>query len=78
MENDKKLICVICGEPWEPAYKNRCECGGFCTWGYEKGGKPSSWTVTEKGLTPNPPPKKKSLWKNLFSIGKEKNKKNNG
>jgi hypothetical protein len=39
----KGLVCVICGEPWEPEYKNRCECGSFCTWGYEKGGKMLSW-----------------------------------
>jgi hypothetical protein len=56
-KNEEKLVCVICGEPWEP-YKNRCDCGGFCTWGHEKGGKPSSWTVTEKGWIPNPQPKK--------------------
>lgn len=37
------LVCVLCGEPWEPGYKNRCECGGFCTWGPSKGAQPSSW-----------------------------------
>lgn len=37
------LVCVLCGEPWEPMVKNRCECGGFCTWGPAKGAKPSSW-----------------------------------
>jgi len=50
---ERPLICVLCGEPWEPGYKNLCECGGFCTWGYEKGGKALSWR--EDG-SPNPPP----------------------
>jgi hypothetical protein len=49
------LVCVICGEPWEPPIKNRCECGGFCTWGYAKGADPLSWHKTEGGLVPNPP-----------------------
>jgi len=47
------LVCVCCGAPWEPAVKNRCECGGFCTRGYSKGGRALSWR--DDG-TPNPPP----------------------
>jgi hypothetical protein len=47
-------VCVLCGEPWEPSIKNRCECGGFCTWGPAKGAQPSSWT--EDGQ-PRPVPK---------------------
>jgi hypothetical protein len=38
-------VCVLCGAPWAPAVKNRCECGGFCTWGPAKGAPPSSWTA---------------------------------
>jgi hypothetical protein len=51
------LVCVLCGRPWEQ-HANRCECGGFCTWGTEKGGKPSSWDIAENGnWTPKAPPK---------------------
>jgi hypothetical protein len=58
MEEDyDNLVCVLCGELWEPEYKNLCECGGFCSWGYEKGGKMLSWgnyddssTLQEKSL----------------------------
>jgi hypothetical protein len=46
---DYDPVCVICGEPWEPAIKNRCECGGFCTWGPAKGAEPDSWVKDEKG-----------------------------
>ena len=49
---ETNLVCVICGNPWEPSFKNRCECGGFCTWGYEKGGDPLSWN---KNGTPKMP-----------------------
>ena len=57
-EEEKVLVCVLCGEPWEPFFKNRCECGGFCTWGDKKGGPPSSFDVTEDGKwIPKPPPK---------------------
>jgi len=53
-----QLVCVLCGRPWTPGCKNRCECGGFCTWGEKKGGKPSSWNVSETGKwTPKPVPK---------------------
>ena len=50
------LVCVLCGRPWLPEVKNLCECGGFCSWGEKQGGDPSSWTVTEQGWIPNPPP----------------------
>jgi hypothetical protein len=62
-------VCVLCGRPWLPSVKNRCECGGFCTWGKAKGEKPASWhkSRTGKGIgavaglppdyVPNPPPK---------------------
>lgn len=57
-EEKKQLICVLCGKPWEPGYKNVCECGGSCSWGYEMG-KPLSWTVMPDGSSvPNPPPAK--------------------
>jgi len=56
-KEEKELVCVLCGKPWVPKFKNRCECGGFCTWGEEKGGNPSSWNVTEKGWIPKPAPK---------------------
>lgn len=57
MSNAEGLVCVLCGEPWEPAVKNRCECGGFCTWGEAKDGPPSSWDVSvDGGWTPKPPP----------------------
>ena len=51
------LVCVLCGSPWLPEIKNRCECGGMCSWGKKKGGLPSSWEVHEDGSwTPKPPP----------------------
>lgn len=43
----KKLICVLCGRDWIP-YLNLCECGGFCTWGFEPM-KPESYHIDEKG-----------------------------
>ena len=52
---ETNLVCVICGDPWEPAFKNLCECGGFCSWGYEKGGvalswgDPKNWDKNKKG-----------------------------
>ncbi len=49
-------VCVLCGEPWEPSVKNRCECGGMCTWGPAKGADPDSWIVTPEGWTPKPAP----------------------
>ncbi len=56
-QNDDALVCVLCGRPWEPAVKNRCECGGFCTWGTAKDGDPDSWDVHPDGSwTPKPPP----------------------
>lgn len=54
---DKKLICVLCGKEWEPPVKNVCECGGFCSWGYEPN-KPESFIVDEDGNWHlKPPPK---------------------
>jgi hypothetical protein len=51
-------VCVICGTPWEPSFKNCCEvCGGFCTWGKAKKADPDSWIVTDKGWTPKTVPK---------------------
>lgn len=55
-DSQDELVCVLCGRPWLPGVKNRCECGGFCTWGEKQGGDPSSWTVTDEGWIPNPPP----------------------
>src|SRR5579864_1483008 len=52
-ENNKNLVCVLCGELWEPGYKNLCECGGFCTWGESKGAQPLSWN--EDGTAKAPP-----------------------
>jgi hypothetical protein len=53
----RKSICVLCGKPWLPAVKNRCECGGFCTWGYELM-EPESFTIDEEGIWHfNPVPK---------------------
>lgn len=51
------LVCVLCGRPWVPTFKNVCECGGFCSWGEAKGGSPSSWLVRDDGswaLKPTP------------------------
>ena len=45
----EEFVCVLCGEPWEPPVKNLCQCGGFCTWGHEKGGSPGSWDITPDG-----------------------------
>jgi hypothetical protein len=45
---DKKLMCVLCGSEWIPNFKNRCECGGFCTWGYELG-IPESFIIDKDG-----------------------------
>ena len=44
-KSDSELVCVLCGEPWMPEFKNRCECGGFCSWGYERGGEMLSWGI---------------------------------
>lgn len=56
-KDDREIsVCVLCGEPWLPSVKNRCECGGFCTWGAAKGAPPDSWDVTEEGWTPKPVP----------------------
>jgi len=52
LDSETKLVCVLCGEPWIE-FMNRCECGGFCTWGYEKEGDLLSWN---KDGTPKPPP----------------------
>lgn len=53
---DYDTVCVLCGRPWVPSIKNRCECGGFCTWGKEKGAEPESWEKTDKGYVPRTPP----------------------
>jgi hypothetical protein len=52
-DTKETFVCVLCGEPWATAVKNRCECGGFCTWGPAVGAKPSSWTSEGQ---PQPPP----------------------
>jgi len=41
-ERSDNLVCTLCGKPWIK-FMNRCECGGFCSWGYEKDGKMLSW-----------------------------------
>ncbi len=51
---EKKLICVLCGQEWgiENKYTNTCEnieCNGFCTWGYSPM-KPESFTIDDKGF----------------------------
>lgn len=59
MSERKKLVCVICGTPWEGP-RNVCvndECKGFCSWGEKKDGEPSSWIKTDSGYIPRPPPK---------------------
>jgi hypothetical protein len=53
-ESLEDLVCVLCGAPWEPAVKNRCECGGFCTWGKNKGAEADSWN--QDGTPKRPPP----------------------
>lgn len=42
-------VCVLCGQPWVPGFKSRCECGGFCSWGIAKGAPPDSWDVLSDG-----------------------------
>lgn len=73
MADDDKiddLVCVLCGAPWQPPIKNRCECGGFCTWGKAKDGPPSSWDIDKQGRwTPKPVPKP-SLWSRFLSLFK--------
>ena len=52
------LVCVLCGRPWIPSVKNRCQRGGMRSWGDKKGGDPSSWHRNEHGnYVPNPVPK---------------------
>lgn len=69
MENEKKLICVLCGQEWgvKCEFTNRCEnekCTGFCTWGYELN-KPESFSVDEKGnWYLNPPQYEKIILQN--------------
>ena len=53
-KEERKTICVLCGQEWGVKFKftNVCEnpdCGGFCTWGYELM-KPSidSFTIDER------------------------------
>lgn len=47
MNEEKKLICVLCGKEW-PHFQNVCSCGGFCSWGYELN-EPESFTVDKNG-----------------------------
>jgi hypothetical protein len=57
-EKERSTVCVLCGAPWHPA-RNVCKCGGFATWGKEKGGPPDSFIVNEDGSwSLRPPPKK--------------------
>lgn len=64
------LVCVLCGRWWEPGIKNKCECGGFATWGEARGADPMSWhrtkgaevgfklgTAEPDSWAPNQPPK---------------------
>ncbi len=51
-----EYVCVLCGDPWVPEVKNRCECGGFCTWGPFKGADPSSWQEVDGRWVPRPAP----------------------
>jgi|GEM_PF-5961532 len=49
---EKKLICVLCGQEWgvQNPFTNRCEnekCTGFCTWGYKQM-KPESFFIDDK------------------------------
>jgi hypothetical protein len=55
-EQDERgaLVCVLCGRPW-PMFANRCECGGFCTWGQAEGAEPTSWVREEGGYRPRMP-----------------------
>tara|TARA_R110000772_G_scaffold193804_1_gene304686 strand:- start:982 stop:1176 length:195 start_codon:yes stop_codon:yes gene_type:complete len=61
MEENKKLICVLCGQEWgvKSPFTNVCEnaeCNGFSTWGYEPN-NPSSFTIDDEGNWHlNPPP----------------------
>ena len=53
IKQEKKLICVLCGQEWgvKNPFTNRCEnekCTGFCTWGYEQN-KPESFFVDNNG-----------------------------
>lgn len=49
---------MLCGRDWAHGM-NRCECGGMCSWGIKKGGKPSSWIVNPDGSwIPKPPPER--------------------
>lgn len=55
MTESKGSVCVLCGRSWEPPVKNRCECGGFCTWGHAQGAEPDSWVKAEGGYVPRMP-----------------------
>lgn len=51
------LVCVLCGWGWM-SVSNRClnpDCRGFCTWGHEQGGDPSSWVREGDGWRPRMP-----------------------
>lgn len=56
MNRQRETVCVLCGRPWTPKWKNVCECGGFCTWGPAVGADPDSWINTGNGFVPKPPP----------------------
>jgi hypothetical protein len=52
-KQDKKLICVLCGQEWgkKNPFTNRCEnekCSGVCSWGYELN-NPESFFVDDDG-----------------------------
>lgn len=52
MQN-KKMICVLCGQEWgvKNPFTNRCEnenCNGFCSWGLYPN-KPDSFYVDANG-----------------------------
>ena len=53
MDEDEKLICVLCGQKWgvKSPFTNVCEnekCKGFSSWGFEPM-KPESFTIDEHG-----------------------------
>jgi hypothetical protein len=52
---DKETVCTVCGMLWVPPHKNLCECGGFCTWGKEKGADPDSWEYVSGRWIPRKP-----------------------
>ena len=60
MEENKKLICVLCCQEWgvKNPFTNICEnedCKGFSTWGYEPN-NPESFIVDDNGKWHLKPP----------------------